>query len=99
MASFFPKKSQMRYFLQLPRSWGHDKGTGKVIDPRVFFVDKFSEKFYLSGKFRMENDRPPPPQWQMNRFTQRSEGSGRRIEKGGKLKMAEDLLLKRRSEE
>jgi len=35
----------------------------------------------------------------MNRFTQRSEGSGRRIEKGGKLKMAEELLLKRRSEE
>ena len=26
-----------------------------------FFVDKFSKKFYLSGKFRMENDRPNPP--------------------------------------
>jgi hypothetical protein len=25
-----------------------------------FSIDKSSEKFYLSGKFRMENDRPIP---------------------------------------
>ncbi len=26
----------------------------------VFSIDKFSEKFYLSGKFRIEKDRPLP---------------------------------------
>ncbi len=25
---------------------------------RFFSIDKFSEKFYLSGKFRMQKDRP-----------------------------------------